>query len=211
MKNSIESELLKVNYFQIDINCLYSWTSGIKSPIYCDNRKINSFITIRELVLDGMIELINSKKKLLNFDIVAGVATGGIPIGMLIAYILKKPFVYVRPTPKQHGLKQQIEGTFEKGQKTLVVEDHISTGKSSLNAINVLGKEKLDVIGLVSIMSYEFKEAKTAFAQQKTNYFSLTNLDLLLDVAEKEKRITPEEKKTILNFRENPAAWQNES
>jgi len=211
MKKSVESELLRIGCFYFDVKNPFVWASGIKSPIYCDNRKINSFVSVRNLVLEEITELIRKKNILSDLEIIAGVATGGIPMGMLIADRLKKPFIYVRQSSKQHGLKKQIEGHFEKNKKVLIVEDLISTAKSSINAFDILKKESLDVVGLVSIMSYEFKKAKKDLDENKIKYFSLTNLNRLLDVAENEKKISATEKDKILSFRESPSNWQKEN
>ena len=146
--SKIANYLLQIKAIKLETEKPFQWSSGIYSPIYCDNRIVLSFPKIRKLVCDCFVEII--KKKYTDTELVAGVATGGIGIGMLIAEKLDLPFVYVRPQAKKHGRKNQIEGLIKKNIKAIVIEDLISTGKSSLNAVDALKKEKVNVIGLIS-------------------------------------------------------------
>ena len=196
---NIAKDLLKINAIQLNVESPFTWVSGIQSPIYCDNRLVNSYVGLRSRIVKKFVKLI--RKKFPDAQVIAGVVTGGLPFGALIADKMKLPFIYVRQEKKEHGLMKQVEGVFREGDKVVVIEDHISTGKSSLKAIQGLLNEKLHVLGLVSIMTYGFKKAENAFKEANITNYSLSNLDIVLKVALKENRITKEERKQILQFR----------
>ena len=204
-EKAVAEKLLQVNAIQLNPNQPFTWASGWKSPIYCDNRKVLSFPYIREFIKSEMCNVIFDK--LPEAELLAGVATAGIAWGAMAADQLKLPYVYVRPKPKEHGLGNQIEGFYEKGQKTVVVEDLISTGKSSLQVVDVLKSAGLDVIGMVSIFTYGFTVADEAFAKAGVKYFSLTNYPSLIEQAIRKGIVTAEQENTLLNWRLNPAEW----
>ena len=186
--NSMESVERKVAKALLDIKAVmlnpeepFKWASGWLSPIYCDNRRILSYPELREDVCRWMAEII--ERKYPDTEVIAGVATGAIAHGMLIAHILKKPFIYVRPKPKDHGTGSQIEGSVEKGARTVVVEDLISTGKSSLSATEALIKAGVNVRGMTAIFSYNFNQARRAFEEANIELDTLTNYDTLIEVA----------------------------
>jgi len=173
--------LLEINAIKLQPNNPFIWSSGIKSPIYCDNRILLSFPSYRNLVAKEIANLISQKYK--SVDIIAGVATGAIGIGLLVAERLKLPFIYVRPESKGHGRKNQIEGSVEKNKKVFVVEDLISTGNSSIKAIQALKKAGMKVLGMSSIFTYELPIAKNKIKTEKIDFFSLSNYSTLIKVA----------------------------
>lgn len=183
----------------------FTWASGWKSPIYCDNRKLLSSPYIRDFIKS---ELANAVfEKFAEAEAIAGVATAGIPWGAMVADQLKLPFVYVRPKPKEHGMGNQIEGEVPAGQQVVVVEDLISTGKSSLQVVDVLRKQNVGVMGMVSIFHYQFDLAMEAFAQAAVHHISLTGYPALLQLALKKGLIQPSEQEILLNWRTDPANW----
>ena len=173
--------LLKINAIKLQPNNPFIWSSGIKSPIYCDNRILLSFPSHRNLVAEEIANLISQKYK--SVQIIAGVATGAIGIGLLVAEKLKLPFIYVRPESKGHGRKNQIEGRVEKNKKVFVVEDLISTANSSIKAIQSLKKAGMKVLGMSSIFTYELKIATDNLKSEKIDFFSLSNYSTLIKVA----------------------------
>ena len=173
--------LLEINAIKLQPNNPFVWSSGIKSPIYCDNRILLSFPSLRNLVAKEIANLISQKYK--SVDIIAGVATGAIGIGLLVAEKLKLPFIYVRPESKGHGRKNQIEGCVEKNKKVFVVEDLISTAKSSIKAIQALKNEGVKVLGMCSIFTYELSIGKDNLKTEKIDFFSLSNYSTLIKVA----------------------------
>src|SRR5258705_9879821 len=175
---AVAEKLLQVNAIKLNPEQPFTWASGWKSPIYCDNRKVLSFPYLRDFIKSEMCNVIFEKFS--NAELIAGVATAGIAWGGMAADQLKLPFVYVRPKPKDHGLGNQVEGFFVKGQKVVVVEDLVSTGASSLLVAEVLKRGGLDVIGLVSIFSYNFPVAAAAFAGAGIPYYSLTDYPSLI-------------------------------
>jgi orotate phosphoribosyltransferase len=183
----------------------FTWASGWKSPIYCDNRKVLSHPFVREYIKS---ELCNAVfEKFGDAELIAGVATAGIAWGALIADQLKLPFIYVRPKPKEHGLGNQIEGEYKTGQRTVVIEDLISTGKSSLQVVDVLNTNGLAVDGMVSIFNYRFAAAAKAFEEANVEVFSLTDYPALLEVAGKKGIIQHEHQEILLKWRQDPANW----
>lgn len=185
----------------------FEWASGIKSPIYCDNRIINSKVKVRDLVISSFCNLILDKY-INDVDVIAAVATGGIPYGALIADRLKLPFIYVRSEKKKHGLEKQIEGSYGKGQKLLLIEDHISTGGSSLNAVEAIRHEGLKLTALLSIMTYSFAIAKNRFSEAGVKHESLCDLDTVLNKAIQKGIISDNDKKGITDFRNSPNYWK---
>ena len=204
--SKIANYLLQIKAIKLETEKPFQWSSGIYSPIYCDNRIVLSFPKIRKLVCDCFVEII--KKKYNDTELVAGVATGGIGMGMLIAEKLDLPFVYVRPQAKKHGRKNQIEGLIKKNIKAIVIEDLISTGKSSLNAVDALKKEKVNVIGLISLFSYELEDAKKNISKSGLNYCSLSNFSDLIKIALSTNYIDTNQKEQIFKWRVNPQKWR---
>jgi len=205
--SKIANYLLQIKAIKLETEKPFQWSSGIYSPIYCDNRIVLSFPKIRKLVCDCFVEII--KKKYNDAELVAGVATGGIGMGMLIAEKLDLPFVYVRPQAKKHGRKNQIEGLIKKNIKAIVIEDLISTGKSSLNAVDALKKEKVNVIGLISLFSYELEDAKKNISKSGLNYCSLSNFSDLIKIALSTNYINTKQKEEIFKWRLNPQKWRD--
>lgn len=183
--------LLEINAIKLQPNNPFIWSSGIKSPIYCDNRILLSFPSYRNLVAKEIANLISQKYK--SVDIIAGVATGAIGIGLLVAEKLKLPFIYVRPESKAHGRKNQIEGSVEKNKKVFVVEDLISTANSSIKAIHALKKAGMKVLGMSSIFTYELTIAKDNLKTEKIDFFSLSDYSTLIKVAKELNYINDKE------------------
>ncbi len=205
-KNGVAEKLLQTGAVQLRPEQPYTWASGWKSPIYCDNRKLLSFPYIREYIKSEMCNVIFEKYP--EADLIAGVATAGIAWGVMAADQLKLPFIYVRPKPKEHGLGNQIEGAYEQGQKTVVVEDLISTGKSSLQVVEVLRKSGLQIAGMVSIFSYGFDEAEKNFADAGVHYQSLTDYSALINMGLEKGKIQSNAEALLLQWRNDPANWQ---
>ena len=204
-EKAIAEKLLQINAIKLSPQQPFTWASGWKSPIYCDNRRVLSFPFVRDFIKSEMCNVVFDQFP--NADILAGVATAGIPWGAMVADQLKLPFIYVRPKPKEHGLGNQIEGFFEKGKKVLLIEDLISTGKSSLEVAEVLREAEVEVVGMVSIFTYGFDVATTAFKNAAIEYRSLTNYPTLIDLAVERGIVTSEEQNTLLNWRRDPANW----
>ena len=197
--------LLEINAIKLQPNNPFVWSSGIKSPIYCDNRIILSYPEIRKYISKQLSEIISNKFP--ETELIAGVATGAIGIGMLVAQELNKPFIYVRSNPKGHGRKNMIEGYFHESSKVVVIEDLISTGSSSLKACNSLKNEGLNLQGMVSIFNYDFELSKNNFLKNKVEYFSLSSFTHLLNYAKEQKFFNREELDHILSWKEDPSNW----
>ncbi|GGD88890.1 orotate phosphoribosyltransferase [Planktosalinus lacus] len=198
--------LLQINAIKLQPQNPFLWASGWKSPIYCDNRIILSHPPIRNYVREQIarqIEELYGKP-----DVIAGVATGAIGIGMLVADYLNLPFVYVRPEPKGHGRQNQIEGQVSKHQSVVVVEDLISTGKSSLNAVKALKEAELRIKGMVAIFTYGFDIAEANFKKEKITLHTLSDYTSLLSEAEKLNYISTKELQTLQDWKSNPAEWK---
>ena len=203
---SITAEkLLQVKAVRLNPDKPFTWAGGWKSPIYCDNRKILSHPFIRDYFKSELCNVVFDKFS--NADVIAGVATAGVPWGTMVADQLKLPFIYVRPSPKDHGLGNQIEGEFVADQKVVVVEDLISTGKSSLQVINVLKNNGLQVIGAVSIFNYRFNVASEAFTAAGVELYSLTDYLVLIDLATKNGFVRQDQQEILLKWREDPSSW----
>ncbi|WP_442267013.1 orotate phosphoribosyltransferase [Tenacibaculum sp. ZS6-P6] len=198
--------LLQIKAIKLSPNEPFTWASGWKSPIYCDNRVTLSFPSVRNFLKEKIAKLVEEKYG--KPDVIAGVATGAIAIGVLVAQELGVPFVYVRPEPKKHGRKNQIEGFLESGQNVVVVEDLISTGKSSLNAIKALKEANATVKGMVAIFSYGFSIAEETFNKHNLDFCTLSNYESLLEQALDSNYITQQELQTLENWRLNPSEWE---
>ena len=199
------SSLLEVNAIKLQPNKPFTWASGWKSPIYCDNRIILSYKEVRDFIASTMAEQV--KKLYGNPDAIAGVATGAIGIGMLVADRLGLPFIYVRPEAKSHGRQNQIEGSIESGKSVVVIEDLISTGKSSLNAVNALKKAEVDVLGMIAIFSYGFDIAVENFKNANIKLNTLSNYKNLLALAKETNYISSQEHEVLKLWNSNPNEW----
>lgn len=197
--------LLQINAIKLQPQEPFTWASGWKSPIYCDNRITLSFPPIRNYLREQFAKHI--EKEYGKPDVIAGVATGAIGIGILVAEYLGVPFVYVRPEAKKHGRQNQIEGFLQKGQNVVVVEDLISTGKSSLNAVKALKAAEVNVKGMVAIFSYNFDISTENFEDANVNLHTLSNYENLLEQALDTNYITSAELETLENWRKDPANW----
>jgi orotate phosphoribosyltransferase len=197
--------LLQINAIKLNPQTPFLWASGWKSPIYCDNRITLSFPAIRNYIRDEFAK--NIEQKFGKPDVIAGVATGAIGIGVLVAEKLGLPFVYVRPEPKKHGRQNQIEGFLQKGQNVVVVEDLISTGNSSLMAVEALRENGANVKGMAAIFSYGFQLAEDNFKKANLELFTLSNYENLLNLALHKKYITEDEQQVLAQWRENPSVW----
>jgi orotate phosphoribosyltransferase len=204
-EKAIAEKLLQIEAVKLRPNEPYTWASGWKSPIYCDNRKILSFPYIRDYIKSELCNVIFSQYP--DTELIAGVATAGIAWGAMAADQLKLPFVYVRPKPKEHGLGNQIEGHFEKGMKTIVVEDLVSTGKSSLQVVDALREAGAEVLGMVSIFNYGFDVAVEAFAQAGVTLTSLTNYSNTIGLAMEKGGVSPQMEAVLLQWQRDPANW----
>lgn len=202
----VAEKLLQVNAVRLNAEKPFTWASGWKSPIYCDNRRVLSFPYIRDFIKSELCNVIFEKFP--EGGLLAGVATAGIAWGAMAADQLKLPFVYVRPKPKEHGLTNQIEGYYQPGQKVVVVEDLVSTGNSSLRVVEVLRKEGLEVEGMVSIFTYGFPIAEEMFKKAGIRYYPLTNYGILLQIALEKGLINPDQEEILLKWRDNPADWK---
>jgi orotate phosphoribosyltransferase len=198
--------LLQINAIKLQPDEPFTWASGWKSPIYCDNRIVLSFPLIRNYIREAMARFIEEHYG--KPDVIAGVATGAIGIGALVAEYLNLPFVYVRPEAKKHGRQNQVEGYIEKGQTVVVVEDLISTGKSSLNAVRALNEAQVNVKGMVAIFSYGFDLAKTNFSEAGVELHTLSNYDNLLEQALDTNYITEQQQDILVQWNANPSKWK---
>ena len=197
--------LLQIHAIKLQPKEPFTWVSGWKSPIYCDNRIVLSYPLIRNYIREQIGKFI--EKEYGKPDIIAGVATGAIGIDILVAEYLGLPFIYVRPEAKQHGRQNQIEGFFESGQNVVVVEDLISTGKSSLNAVNALKEENLNVKGMVAIFTYGFKTSEENFKKHNVTLHTLSNYASLLEQALDTNYISRDELQVLSNWNDNPSKW----
>jgi orotate phosphoribosyltransferase len=201
----IAEYLLQIKAIKLQPANPFTWASGWKSPIYCDNRKTLSFPEVRSYIRDSFASLIRELYP--QAGMIAGVATGAISHGALAADKLVLPFIYVRSGAKEHGLGNQIEGYYEKGQKVVVVEDLISTGGSSLNAVKALRDAGCEVLGMVAIFTYEFKKATEAFTAENCRLNTLCNYTTLIETAVKTGYITESDVETLKKWRVDPSVW----
>lgn len=204
-EKAVAEKLLQSGAVKLNPTEPYTWASGWKSPIYCDNRRVLSFPFIRDFVKSELCNVVFEKYP--DAEVVAGVATAGIPWGAMIADQLKLPYIYVRPKPKEHGLGNQIEGFYEQGQQVVVVEDLISTGKSSLQVVDVLNNAGLQITGMVSIFNYGFTAAVENFEKAGVNLHSLTNYGALIQLALEKGTVPAEMETLLLDWRNNPGEW----
>ncbi len=208
-KKIVAEKLLQINAIKLSVDKPFTWASGWKSPIYCDNRKVLSFPYIRDFIKSEMCNIVF--KYYPDAELLAGVATGGIPWGAMAADQLKLPYVYVRPKPKEHGLGNQVEGYYEKNKRVVVIEDLVSTGKSSLLVADVLKNEGLIVEGMVAIFEYGFDTADQAFENHNVELRSLTDYDSLINVAIEKNYVSSADQNSLLNWRTDPANWNANS
>ena len=201
LERKIAKHLLDIEAVALRPNDYFTWTSGIKSPIYCDNRITMSYPAIRREIAAGMSEVI--KAKFPEVEVVAGTATAGIPHASWVSEVLDLPMIYVRDSAKKHGKTNQIEGRLLEGQKVVIIEDLISTGLSSLKVAKALEEAGAVVLGVVAIFSYELKKAKDAFAADKVEYHTLTNYNYLIEEAVASDYIKQEDVEKLLEWRNN--------
>jgi orotate phosphoribosyltransferase len=205
-QQAVAEKLLQIKAIRLNAENPFTWASGWKSPIYCDNRRILSFPHEREFIKSEMSNLIFTEFQ--DADLLAGVATAGIAWGALSADQLKLPFIYVRPKPKEHGLGNQIEGYYEAGQKVVVVEDLISTGKSSLQVVDVLRQQQVEVLGMVSIFQYGFDTAINAFKEADVPFFSLTSYPVLIEMAIQKGLVAADQQDVLMEWSKDPGNWK---
>ncbi|MDA0922615.1 MAG: orotate phosphoribosyltransferase [Bacteroidetes bacterium] len=197
--------LLQINAIKLNPKTPFTWASGWKSPIYCDNRVALSHHEVRTFLSDALAEEIKAQHA--SSIVIAGVATGAIGMGMLVAQTLSLPFIYVRPEPKKHGRQNQIEGQLDKGQRVVVIEDLISTGKSSLNAVSALRDAGADVLSMYALFTYGFPVADTAFEDAQLSLKTLCDYEHLLTTALHQNSIEEEQLKSLQLWRKDPANW----
>lgn len=205
INQQIAAQLLQINAIKFNPANPFQWTSGWKSPIYCDNRKTLSFPDLRRQIRDAFVELIQGVYG--KPDVIAGVATGAIAMGALTAEALDLPFVYVRSSQKKHGLHNTIEGYLEKDQQVVVVEDLVSTGKSSLMAVDALREQQARVMGMVAIFTYGFETARRNFEQKKCPLHTLSDYSSMLEVAFNMGYLKQEHMKDLEQWRRDPSNW----
>lgn len=203
---TISEQLLQIKAIKLNVNEPFTWASGIKSPIYCDNRKTLSYPKIRTFIRQEFVKIINEEFG--DIDLIAGVATGAIAHGVLVAQELGVPFVYVRSSEKKHGLTNKIEGSYESGQSVVVIEDLVSTGKSSLNAVEALRSAGCDVKGMVAIFSYNLDKAIKNFEDAKCRLYTLSDYNELIAQAVESNYISEEQLKSLKKWREAPDDWK---
>ena len=201
------AKLLQINAIKLQPQTPFTWASGWKSPIYCDNRICLSYPEVRNFIKQKFAEHI--KQKYPNVEVIAGVATGAIGIGMLVAETLNLPFIYIRPEAKKHGRQNQIEGIVPEGKNVVVVEDLISTGKSSLAAVEALHKCEANVLGMVAIFTYGFDVAEENFKNANVTLNTLSNYEKLIVHAQEKEYISANQIETLKQWRLNPSEWKN--
>lgn len=183
----------------------FTWASGWKSPIYCDNRKTLSYPNVREVMKQAFAEKVRTMYP--DAEVIAGVATGAIAVGVLVAEALNLPFIYVRSASKDHGLGNQIEGYYEEGQKVVVIEDLISTGGSSLKAVEALRAANVNVLGMLAIFTYQFPVSVEAFEKAQCKVDTLTNYTALVDLATERNYINANQMASLKEWRMHPDTW----
>jgi orotate phosphoribosyltransferase len=201
----VTKKLLQINTLKIQPSSPFTWASGWKSPIYCDNRKILSYPETRTFIRDKFVDVI--KEKYPDAEVIAGVATGAIAHGVLVADKLGLPFIYVRSKPKGHGLENLIEGDLKPGQKVVIIEDLVSTGVSSLKTAEAINSFGGDVQGMLAIFTYNFPHAKENFKKAKIELTTLSRYQILIDLALEMGEISKEEVESLMEWREDPANW----
>ena len=201
----VAESLLQIKAIKLNPTNPFHWASGWKSPIYCDNRKSLSYPPVRTYIRQQFVEAIN--KHFPNAEVIAGVATGGIAHGVLIAEAMGLPFAYIRSSSKDHGMKNLIEGDIYENQKVVVIEDLISTGGSSLKAVDALREQGCNVLGMVAIFTYGFNLAKNNFTEKDCELITLSDYDALLKVAVKSKYVNEGDINSLSKWRSNPEKW----
>lgn len=204
----IAQKLIEVQAVKLQPKNPFTWASGWKSPIYCDNRKTLSYPELRTLIKTELAKAI--QEEFPEAEAVAGVATGAIAQGVLVADLLGKPFSYIRSAPKDHGMENLIEGDLKPGSKVIIVEDLISTGGSSLKAVEAVRKHGAEVVGMVAIYTHGFPEAERSFAEANVRLVTLSHYDAVLAEAVRTGYITSEDEAVLAKWRQNPSAWQAE-
>jgi len=202
----VASNLLEIKAIKLEPLNSFTWASGWKSPIYCDNRKTLSFPKVRDCIKSEFVNLI--KEKYPDVEVIAGVATGAIAHGVLVAEAMDLPFIYVRSSAKSHGMENLIEGYYNKGQKVVVVEDLVSTGGSSLKAVNALRDAGCDVLGMVAIFSYGFSLAEDNFVKANCELTTLSNYDAMIDLAIKSGYVHASEENKLKQWRLSPETYK---
>jgi orotate phosphoribosyltransferase len=202
--NQVAEKLLQINAIKLNPQKPFTWASGLRSPIYCDNRLALSHPDIRQLLIDAFVD---ASASFASFDSIAGVATAGIAHGALLAHALGKPFAYVRPKPKAHGRKNMIEGHIPADSRVLVIEDLISTGGSSLKAVQAIREVPAEVVGVMAIFSYGFEQAKTAFADANCPLHTLSHYEALIQSALKSNYISSSELDSLKAWSADPQGW----
>lgn len=199
--------LLEVKAVQLNPTNPFTWASGLRSPIYCDNRLTLSFPHVRDFIRDRLVNVIVSQFE--DVDYIAGVATAGIPQGVLIANELEKPFIYVRPEPKKHGMKNTVEGYLREGAKVLLIEDLVSTGKSSMAAAQNLINVGAEVVGLISVFTYGLPIAYRIFEEARIPFYSLSNYQDLIQYALSANILSKQELTELEAWSKDPQAWSD--
>jgi len=201
----VTKKLLQINTIKIQLSNPFTWASGWLSPIYCDNRKLLSYPEARTFIRDQFCKLIEEKYP--DTEVIAGVATGAIAHGVLVAEKLGIPFIYVRSEPKGHGLENLIEGDMRVGRKVVIIEDLVSTGGSSLKAADAITNFGGKVLGMMAIFTYNFPQARKAFERAGVELTTLSRYQILIDIALQQGSITPEQVEKLNAWRENPEHW----
>ncbi|MCF8257683.1 MAG: orotate phosphoribosyltransferase [Flavobacteriales bacterium] len=201
----IADNLLRIEAVKLRPDAPFTWASGWRSPIYCDNRKTLSFPDVRQLIAHGLADVVRNHYP--KATVIAGVATGAIAAGILVAELLDLPFVYVRPEPKKHGMGNQVEGFLPQGAKVAVIEDLISTGGSSLKAVEALRSDGAEVLGMAAIFTYGFPQADEAFRNADCKIITLSNYDNLLPRAKAIGQVSEDQLQTLREWRRSPATW----
>lgn len=206
LDKKVAESLLQIKAIKLNPTNHFTWASGWYSPIYCDNRKILSYPAVRKQVYEAFADLIAEKYP--DAEVLAGVATGAIAHGVLVAEKMGKPFIYVRSAPKSHGLTNQVEGEVKPGAKVVVIEDLVSTGGSSLSAVEALKKAGCDVLGMVAIFTYGFPTAEENFAKAGVKLDTLSNYNTMIEMAIEQGYVHPDELETLKEWRRDPASWK---
>jgi orotate phosphoribosyltransferase len=206
LSENVASMLLEVKAVRLNPDRPFKWASGWNSPIYCDNRITLSYPKVRSAIKNGLASAVQAYFS--DVEIIAGVATAGIAQGALVADWLELPFCYVRPEPKKHGMGNQIEGHIKSGQKVVLIEDLVSTGGSSLKAVDALREAGANVLGMVSIFTYGFEIANTNFAEKDLKFYSLSDYDTLIGEAVKQRYVSESQLITLHEWRNNPSEWK---
>lgn len=198
-------KLLQIKALQINLQKPYVWASGWNSPVYCDNRKVLSFPYVRDFVKSELANMVLEHYP--DAEVIAGVATAGIAHGVMAADLLKLPFIYVRSKPKEHGMGNMIEGVLQPGQKVVVIEDLVSTGKSSLQVVDAIREAGGEVMGMCALFTYGFPTAAEAFEKAMVPLHTISNYQALMEIAEEQKLIESGQKEALESWRTNPAGW----